>query len=220
MRAAWSLVSNMDNLPVLPAPPVPPSVAFTPPGANDPQATSLTEVFVRTGPGDHYPAFGVAEAGETAGVIGKSIDGQWWVVRINPDVVGIGHGWVLAAFTRAKNINAVPQVKAPEPSNPVSIAPPQSGAATATALDYINLRSGPGMNYPILGVAAPGATGEVSGRSQDSLWWQVKVPVTISFPDGVAWVSASWVITQNAGSVPVVQAPPQPPAISPTQIPS
>ena len=219
VSAAWALVSNADNLPVLPAPPIPPTVAFTPPGPDDPQATALTEVYVRTGPGDQYPAYGIALTGATGGVIGKSADGQWWVVRINPEVVGAGHGWVFAAYTQAKNVDAVPEVQAPAPSTPVAVPPPSSGAATATALDYVNLRSGPGTNYPILGVAAPGATGEVSGKSQDAQWWQVKVPVTSSSPDGVAWVSASWVSTQNTDSVPVVSAPAPPAAISPTQTP-
>jgi uncharacterized protein YraI len=219
VSAAWALVSNADNLPVLPAPPVPPTVAFTPPGPDDPQATALTEVYIRTGPGDQYPAYGVALKGSNGGVIGKSTDGQWWVVRINPEVVGAGHGWVLAAYTQAKNVDTVPQVQAPPPSNPVTVPPPPSGAAAATALDYVNLRSGPGLNYPVLGVAAPGATGEVSGKSQDAQWWQVKVPATGSSPEGVAWVSTSWVSTQNTESVPEVPAPAPPPAISPTQVP-
>ena len=219
VSASWAIVSNADNLPVLPAPPVPPTVEFTPPGPDDPQATALAEVYIRTGPGDQYPAYGVALTSSTGGVIGKSVDGLWWVVRINPDVIGVGHGWVLAAYTQAKNVDAVPQVQAPPPSDPVTMPPPPSGAATATALDYVNLRSGPGLNYPILGVAAPGATGEVSGKSQDAQWWQVKVPATSSSLEGLAWVSASWVSTQNADGVPVVPAPAPPPAISPTQAP-
>jgi hypothetical protein len=86
-------------------------------------------------------------------------------------------------------------------------------------LDFINIRSGPGTNYPVLGVAAPGATGEVTGKSQDAQWWQVKIPATSTTPGGLAWVSASWVSTQNTGSVPVVQAPAPPPGISSTPIP-
>jgi len=219
VSASWALVSNVDNLPVLPAPPVPPTVAFIPPGPNDPQATALTEVYIRTGPGDQYPAYGIALTGASGGVIGRSTDGQWWVVRINPEVVGAGHGWVLAAYTQAKNVDGVPQVQAPPPSSPVTLPPPTSGAASATALDYVNLRSGPGLNYPVLGVAAPGATGEVVGKSQDAQWWQVKVPATSSRPEGQVWVSASWVSTQNTGSVPVVPAPAPPPVIGPTQVP-
>ncbi len=219
VSAAWALVSNADNLPVLPAPPVPPTVAFTPPGPDAPQATALTEVYIRTGPGDQYPAYGVALTGATGGVIGKSTDGQWWVVRNQP-----GCCW-RRAWLGVSCLHTVEERRcSPAGSSSSTITsgfctPPPSGAATATALDYVNLRSGPGTNYPILGVAAPGATGEVSGKSQDAQWWQVKVPVTSSSPDGVAWVSASWVSTQNTDSVPVVSAPAPPAAISPTQTP-
>jgi hypothetical protein len=90
------------------------------------------------------------------------------------------------------------------------MAPPSSGVAQATALDYVNLRSGPGTNYLILGVASPGATGEVTGKSQDGGWWQVKVPVD-KIPEGIAWVSADWVSTANTASIPVIAAPPPPP---------
>lgn len=205
----WALTENVQNLPVVPAPPVPPTVDIIPPGPDDPQATSLTEVFVRTGPSDQYPAYGIAKSGATARVLGKSTDGLWWVVRLNPDVVGAGNGWVLAAYTQAKNVDSVPQVQA-DPLKPVDIPPPAGGVPTATALDYINLRSGPGFNYPVLGVANPGATGEVSGKSQDGAWWQVKIPESSEIQGGFVWVSADWVITANTGSVPVVEAPPAP----------
>lgn len=209
VSADWALVANVENLPVLPAPPVPPSIDIVPPGPDDPQATSLTEVYVRTGPSDQYPAYGIAKGGATARVLGKSKDGLWWVVRLNPEVVGAGNGWVLAAFTQAKNVDSVPQVEA-DPLKPVDVPPPASGVPSATALDYINLRSGPGFDYPVLGVAAPGATGEVTGKSQDGAWWQVKVPVSNDLPEGRVWVSAAWVTTKNTDSVPVVEAPPAP----------
>jgi hypothetical protein len=84
-------------------------------------------------------------------------------------------------------------------------------------VDYINVRSGPGTGYPTLVVAAPGATGEVAGLSEDKLWVQVKIPVKFS-ADGLGWVSTSYVVVENTGSVPVVPAPPLPtfPSTPPT----
>jgi hypothetical protein len=143
-------------------------------------------------------------------VIGKSEDGLWLVVRLNPQVIGTGYGWVETAFTQPSNIDTVPIIAAPDQSPPVAVTPPPEGGPAATAVDYVNLRSGPGTNYLIVGVASPGATAEVSGKSQDGLWWQVKVPVEF-YSAGVAWVSADWVTTANTESVPVVEAPAPPP---------
>jgi uncharacterized protein YraI len=189
---------------------VPPTLELVPPEEGDPQATALVEVYVRTGPGDQYPAYGIALTGANARVIGKSEDGQWLVVRLNPEVVGAGFGWVAMAYTQPANIDTVAVIETPELPPAVEVPPPPSGAATATALDYVNLRSGPGTNYLIVGVANPGATGEVSGKSEDGAWWQVKVPVD-RVPAGVAWVSADWVSTTNTESVAVVAAPEAPP---------
>ena len=81
------------------------------------------------------------------------------------------------------------------------------------AIDYVNVRSGPGTSYIIYGVAPPGAAAEVSGKSADGAWWQVKISTQYT-ADGLGWVSADWVTTQGAESVPVVEAP-VPPQLSP-----
>ena len=220
VSALYSLPQNTGGLPVLAAPPVPTSVDLVPPAAGDPQATALVNVYIRTGPGQNYPAYGIAPTGSTARVIGKSEDGLWWVVRLDPAKVGAGYGWVEAAYTQASNTEAVTVIATPEAPPAVVVPPPPAGAATATALDYVNLRSGPGTNYLIYGVAAPGATGEVTGKSSDGMWWQVKIP-TEYVASGAAWVAAQWVTTANTENVPVVEAPPAPPSdISPTPPPA
>lgn len=216
VSALYVIPQDTTGLPVLPNPPVPPTLDLVPPQAGDPQATALTEVYVRTGPGESYPAYGIAVTGSTARVIGKSEDGQWLTVRLDPTVVGLGYGWVATAYTQPSNIESVPVVAAPELPPPVTVTPPAEGVPSATAIDYVNLRSGPGDNYLILGVAAPGATSEVTGKSEDGLWWQVKVPVEF-VSSGVVWVSAAWVTTANTENVPVVAAPAPPPTeVSPT----
>ncbi len=210
VSAVYVLPRDVSGLPVLPAPPVPPTTALVPPQASDPQATVLTNAFVRTGPGQNFPAFGIAPAGAMARVIGKSEDGLWWVVRLDPTVVGVGYGWVEAAFTQASNVESVMVIATPEAPSAVVVTPPAAGVPSATAIDFINLRSGPGTNYLIYGIAAPGATAEVTGKSSDGLWWQVKVP-TEYVAAGAAWVAAEWVTTANTENVPVVDAPAPPP---------
>ena len=207
VSAAFVLPTNVSGLPVLASPPIPPTVDMVPPQQGDPQATALAQIFVRSGPSNNFPAFGIAQVGRTALVIGKSEDGAWLVVRADPNVVGAGFAWVEKAFTMPSNIDTVPVIATPELPPPVQPAPPPAGAPAATAIDFVNLRSGPGTNYKILGMVAPGTAGEVVGKSQDGLWWQVKVPTSFA-STGVAWVSAAWVTTTNTANVPVVTAPP------------
>ena len=207
----YATVTNADALPTIPTPPVPPTVDFTPPGPDDPQATAKDYTYVRTGPGIQYPAYGIANPGDTGLVLGVSEDLVWYAVRLNPSVVGTGHGWVEATHVETKNLPSdMPVIQAPPEEDPIEIPAPPEGVPQATSTTYLNGRLGPGLNYPVLGVAAPGATAEVTGKSADGQWWQVKVPKEISGNER-AWVAAAYVVTSNTENVPVVD-PPQPPA--------
>jgi uncharacterized protein YraI len=212
---AWVTVSNAESVPVLPAPPVPPATDIVPPGPDDPQITLLTNTYVRTGPATNYPAYGIGPSGATGRVIGKSEDALWWVVRLNPEKVGAGYGWVSAQYTQAENVADVQTIQNPDTHASVPSAPPPAGTPTATATEYVNVRTGPGTNYPVMGVGSPGGSAEVTGKSADSAWWQVKIPPQYA-ENAFGWVSASYVTTQNTDSVSVVEAPPAPPVVGPT----
>jgi hypothetical protein len=66
----------------------------------------------------------------------------------------------------------------------------------------VNIRSGPGTNYPIIGGLPTGQSLEIVGRNADFSWWQV------STPDGLGWVAASVTTASNADeSIPIVEVP-------------
>jgi PKD repeat protein len=90
---------------------------------------------------------------------------------------------------------------------PASTEAPGSTAPMVTSKTNLNVRSGPGVNYPIVGVLLTGQSAEISGVSADGGWWQILFP---GAPGGVGWVSAPFVTSQNTGNVPVVAAPPAP----------
>jgi PKD repeat protein len=98
---------------------------------------------------------------------------------------------------------------------PDLVATPQPGQPTVTATTNLNIRGGPAMAYPILGLLRAGQTAEVTGISADAGWWQIKF---LAAGDGHGWVSARYVTAQNTSSVPVVQAPPLPPPPPPTPL--
>jgi uncharacterized protein YraI len=127
--------------------------------------------------------------------------------------VGVGFGWVSGQYVQTSNTQDMQVVENPETPTLVIPPAPPSGAAIATATDFINVRTGPGMNFPVLVVAPPGSTAQITGRSSDNAWWQVQVPTRVS-SNGLAWVSASFVVAQNTGNVPVVNAPPAPPTVA------
>ncbi len=101
----------------------------------------------------------------------------------------------------------------------ISLPEPEPGVPTGrvTAPQGVNVRSGPGTNFPVLGVAPFGAEGEIIGRSANSAWWVVAIP---SAPGGSGWVSADFVAASNAEDVPVIAAPPPPVVIVPTPAPT
>lgn len=78
----------------------------------------------------------------------------------------------------------------------------------------VNVRSGPGTAYSILGNAAFGEEGEIIGVSSDGRWWVTPVS---GAPNGQGWVSAAYVEAFNVENVPIIQPPALPtPAPQPT----
>jgi len=130
---------------------------------------------------------------------------SWWIIGLLV-LVGIGaivvYIWVNGAFSTT------------EPEGPIVDVPPPPGPGvpSATALEAINIRSGPGIDYPSYGVAPKGTTGEVIGVSGTGQWWVVKVPATVD-PSGQGWVSGQYVQVSNADNVPVIPDPSLPPDI-------
>lgn len=114
---------------------------------------------------------------------------------------------------------AVTPTPSPTPTlaaSPLPTATPQPGAPVAATTADLNVRGGPGTGYPVLGLLKAGQTAEITGRSADGRWWQIKF-------SGVAgergWLSAQYVTAQNTGNVPLVQAPPLPTAAPATATP-
>ena len=93
-----------------------------------------------------------------------------------------------------------------------NVATATPGAVTPTVMVIgdaaINVRSGPGASYPIVGRLLPAAPAAVNGRDDKMTWWQ------ITLPDGRrGWVAASLVrLTGEKSALPVVNAAPPPTA--------
>ena len=93
---------------------------------------------------------------------------------------------------------------------------PAAPMGRVTGTQGVNIRSGPGVNFPVIGFARFSDEGEIIGRSADGGWWAVAMP---SAPNGTGWVSADFVIATNAADVPVITVPPPPTVAVPTAAP-
>jgi hypothetical protein len=111
-----------------------------------------------------------------------------------------------------------PSPQPPTPTSPAPTATPAAATTTepsVTAVVGLNVRSGPGTNYPVIGRLAQGQTARITGRDSLSAWWQ------IDYNSQQGWVSggSEYSTATNTAAVPVVQAPPLPSVPTPTQIP-
>jgi heat shock protein HslJ len=111
--------------------------------------------------------------------------------------------------------DAIAVIAVKEPIVDLPAPESKTPTGTVTGASVLNIRSGPGTNFPVIGAARQGDTGTIVGRSQDGRWWVVDAP---SLPGGVGWVSADFVAATNADDVPVIPSPPPPPP-TPTRVP-
>jgi len=111
-----------------------------------------------------------------------------------------------------------PETTEPEPVDPSPTPPPppqpteepatqdQDGPVTVTVQQDMNVRGGPGTNYPVIRTAAAGASSTVVGRNADSSWLQVQYPPGSS---STGWVYAELVAVKgNSEAVAIAKVDP------------
>ena len=109
------------------------------------------------------------------------------------------------------------EVSAPTPASPnndQSVLPltenQTSSESLLTALVKLNVRAGPGLDYPVVGRLVQGQSIQIIGKNPEGTWWQVIYP---DRSGNLAWVSADsqYSTIDNVGQVAVAQLPPPPP---------
>ena len=128
-----------------------------------------------------------------------------------------------APLMAAATDTPVPQatsIPAATPAPPTPAPPPTATpvpAPRASISKNINVRSGPGTNYPRIGKVAPGDASDILGRNADASW------IYINHSGGEGWIYAELAdITGDVNSVPEKEAaaPPPPPPPPPTNTPA
>jgi uncharacterized protein YraI len=128
-----------------------------------------------------------------------------------------------AAFVEATPINIQPEPAAvsdqplveaepTEPPTPTFTPEPTATPDNTVIITFqqnMNIRSGPGTNYGIVGAGTVGETARVIGRNQDGSWLQVEYAGAAG---GIGWIYTQLVeVKGQPESVAVAEAPPPPP---------
>jgi uncharacterized protein YraI len=177
-------------------------VQTQPPGTPSPSSSLVTAIAntnIRSGPGLEFIKIGLLAQGQTAEILGKDPEDLWWMINA-PGVEG-GRGWVSADYVVAQNSADVPVIGSSSIGQ-ASIPTPGVGMPAMTASITLNIRSGPGTNYAIIGKMIQDQTAEVVGISADGLWWAIKIP---DAQNGRGWVAAQYVTVINSEGVPVIR---------------
>ena len=174
------------------------------PGGDDvladdtPRVRAIANVNIRSGPEMNYKKIGLLPAGDVAEVIGFSADRLWWAIKV--PFAETGQGWVSVDYVESKNTGSVTEIEPQIISEQLVVPTPSLGEATLAAVARVNIRSGPGTTYEILGRLEANQKALIVGITNDGEWWGIKVP---SAENGIGWVSAIYVRAQNAEGVEV-----------------
>ncbi|MFC1463357.1 MAG: LCP family protein [Candidatus Brachytrichaceae bacterium NZ_4S206] len=150
-------------------------------------------VNIRSAPTVRSRSLGQLRGGFSSEILGRSVDGNWLQFQmprsgrlawVNKNVVQVkGYFQEMATAGDEAQVQALPN-----PDPPRIVIP---------AGNVVNVRSGPGVNFDILGRMRARQSAPIIGRSADGAWWQIE------FGGQPAWISARYVrATGNAGSVP------------------
>lgn len=82
---------------------------------------------------------------------------------------------------------------------PSSTLPPPPIEASLIAPGTINIRSGPGTNFDVIGTLNANVSIPVTGRNADDTWWQIEIN-----NGSIGWVSDTVVQVSRVNNVPII----------------
>jgi uncharacterized protein YgiM (DUF1202 family) len=133
---------------------------------------NTNQLNLRAGPGTQYKLLGSYGKAKLLWVLEKSPDKKWSKVETTGDVQS---GWMLSEYLTEQYPGSDPTT-----------------ASTQLAMvntDVLNLRSGPGKQYSIIGKYTNGRLFEVLSKSADGKWLKVKVVADSK----IGWVMAEYI---------------------------
>lgn len=173
-----------------------------------PYAQAIVNVNIRSGPNTHFPAIGTVFAGQIVQVLSVAQNG-WYQIACQSD--GRVACWITGAPGYVRALHTLPGTPgcpsahpsctppppppppppAPSPCTP-SCNPSPWPVSQVQALRVVNVRSGPGMGFGVVGQLAPWQVVQVTGVSRDGYWYRIVCPF---YCPTECWVSSqSWLV--------------------------
>jgi uncharacterized protein YgiM (DUF1202 family) len=175
---------------------------------------------VRSGPSTEMEIVGRLQAGTRVPVVGRLESSEWWFIE--DEVVT---GWVAAEVVEFIGDAAslpilepeLPPVVEPDETEDLDIqATPAPGASITIPAGGVNVRSGPGLDFELVGRLEEGTTYRVLGVDETGAWWLIEYDAAV---DEQAWVAEAVVEFEGSASdLPVVL--PAVPGATPTSTPT
>ena len=187
LYAPFVTATHAENVPVVASEPM-----------KSPSVTVNGEMNVRDGPGTNYTIIGTATIGEEFPITGQNEEGDWWQIDYSGQT-----GWIYAPFVTAINAESVPVVSSA--MTPATSAAPALAEPVVAVNGDMNVRAGPGTDYPVVGGATVGDEFPITGKNEEGDWWQ------IDYSGQTGWIYAPFVTATNAENVPVAAVIPAPP---------
>ena len=152
------------------------------------EGTLTIKVNVRSGPATSYASLGLLNAGENIQIVSKDSQGKWYQILYSS--APQGRGWVSAQYVQVAAGAEIPLDATPTPTGP-----------TGHVTQRLNIRSGPGTTFNLLGVLQPDAVVSLTGKNSTASWFQINYA---SGPTGHGWITAQYVQTDAAADLPVL----------------
>jgi uncharacterized protein YraI len=154
------------------------------------EGTTTTQLNVRAGPSTASESLGMIGPFVKVRVLGRDASGSWYQVVYAESETG--KGWVRAEYA---------QVNAPAEIPLVETTAGSGSAVSGLVIQKINVRSGPGTEYELLGVLHSNDVVFITGKNAGGAWIQIEFA---NAPDGKGWVTAEFLQVENIESVPII----------------
>ncbi|RMF80231.1 MAG: hypothetical protein D6737_08720 [Chloroflexi bacterium] len=122
--------------------------------------------------------------GEVYPVIGRTSDSSWWQINTG-DVIG----WVFGALVNTRDVMNVPVTSG------VSVGQPVTSGVEVVALNDVNIRRGPGIEFDSFAILPEGEMAQVVGRNTTLDWWQIR------YNNRIGWVFGSFVSLEGGADL-------------------
>jgi uncharacterized protein YraI len=159
------------------------------------EGQTTTQLNVRAAPSAASENLGTVPIFSKVQIVGKDADAKWWMIQFPEAANGVG--WITAEYVQVSGDPDVPVIGAVEP--PASAPPAQE--ASATVIETVNVRSGPGTDYNAIGTVQGGDQVALTGKDPLGAWLQIAFP---GGPGDAGWINAAFLQAEGVEGLPVI----------------